>query len=361
MREQHRITQLIQQAIADGVAPAIAFSVEHRGQRTTWYAGQHGPGLHEPATSATTRFDLASLTKPLTTALWALRLASDGRLDLTAPIGHYLTVQPVPLRQAPVWRLLNHTSGLPAHRPYFEGLGPQVLRSGDHAGARRTIQRMVCNTTLESAPGTQERYSDLGYLLLAWICESVDAPLAAVWPSLPGHGPDALHFTPSADNGRYAATEQCPWRRALLRGQVHDDNCWVLGGVEGHAGLFGTLDAVADAGRNWLDAIRGVRPLPGVAPSVLAHSVSVHRMHPRGTHVLGWDTPTPGRSTAGQFLGRHAIGHLGFTGTSLWIDPDAELVMTLLTNRVCPSRNNQAHRPFRPRIHDAGWRFAHAA
>lgn len=364
MRERHLITQLIQQGIADGVAPAIAFSVDRGGQRTCWYAGQHTPDPHSLATTAQSRFDLASLTKPLTTTLWALRLVSMGALDLDAPIGDLAPVDNAQLAHAPLWRLLTHTTGLPAHRRYYEGLGAPAMRQGDHRGARAAIRRMLARTPLVAEPGQREIYSDLGYLLLAWICERADAPLAAQWTTLPGHGPDALHprlLPTSGSTAGYAATERCPWRGGLLQGEVHDDNCWVLGGLDGHAGLFGTLDATADASRQWLDAIRGTAPLPGVAPEVLRRAVNRRHMHSRGTRVYGWDTPTPGRSTSGQHFGRHAIGHLGFTGTSVWMDPEADIVMVLLTNRVCPSRENQAHRPFRPRLHDAAWTFAHAA
>lgn len=355
-----RIEQMMRAAVAEGVAPAIAFAVSaadappHR-----FFAGRHLPGDGEPTTAATV-FDLASLTKPLSTTLWALRLVEAGRLSLDDALGQHCALDDPQLAASPLWRLLSHTSGLPAHREYFRGLGASVLRTGAFVRARSALRRMLGATTPVAAPGERELYSDLGYLLLEAICEGVDAPLAAVWPTLPGHGADALHFRPlvgsaPAPDPRCAATEQCPWRGRWLQGEVHDENAWTIGGVAGHAGLFGTLDAVHAAGRAWLDALRGRDGALGLS-SALARAATHRRwMHPRGTRVLGWDTPTPGRSSAGRHFGAHAIGHLGFTGTSLWIDPEAEVVMVLLTNRVCPTRTHTAIQALRPALHDAGW------
>lgn len=361
--DRMRIEQTLRRAMAEGVAPAVAFAVS-RGDHPaeTWYAGKHHPGPTGPACSRETIFDLASLTKPLSTTLWAMRLANDGRLDPRAPIADYVPVSDEALARCPVWRLMSHTSGLPAHRRYYQGLGPGTLRSGRHDFAHAALRRMLRESTVDSTPSEKEKYSDIGYLLLEWVCESIDAPLAQRWRSLPHHGPTALHFRPlgtSADDAdRYAATEECPWRNRLLQGEVHDDNCWTIGGIGGHAGLFGTLEAVHEAGRDWLRAIRSEPNVMGLDPSMVPYWTDRNRMHPHGTRVLGWDTPTPGASTSGQFFGRRSIGHLGFTGTSLWIDPDAQVVMTLLTNRVSPSRENIGIRWLRPTLHDAGWRWA---
>lgn len=353
-----RLDHMLRQAVAEGVAPAIAFAVgEGDAPPSAWYAGHHTPDSALPTSSAT-RFDLASLTKPLTTTLWCLRLVEQGALQLDDPIGRHVEVEDAQLASTPVWRLLNHTSGLPAYRPYYQGLGPNVARSGRHADARRALRRMLRATPLEETPGHVERYSDLGYLLLELVCEAADAPLDAVWPTLPHHGPDAIHFVPlptGIDPTPYAATEDCPWRGRLLRGEVHDDNCWTIGGIGGHAGGFATLPQVYALAADFLALARGRDRDLGVSPELLQRSVDRRWMHPQGTRVLGWDTPTPGASTSGRHFGRRSIGHLGFTGTSVWIDLEAEVVMVLLTNRVCPNRDNPRVRDFRPRIHDAAW------
>ena len=191
--------------------------------------------------------------------------------------------------------------------------------------------------------------------MLEMVCESVNESLTTAWRKLPNHADEALHFRPIGEPGEptnVAATERCPWRQRLLRGEVHDDNCWTMGGVAGHAGLFGRLRDVHGAGQAWLTALVGGDSGLGVDTDLVQRMVDPGIMHRKGTRVLGWDTPSPGRSSAGRYFGRRSIGHLGFTGTSLWIDPDAEVVVTVLSNRVCPSRDDTRIRRLRPEIHD---------
>lgn len=354
--DSFRLQQRLQQASRVGVAPALAVAASKglQGEVFTWYAGSldHESG---PACGPETVFDLASLTKPLTTTLWCLRLAQAGRLNLDTEIGEYLNVSSASLKRVPLWRLLSHTSGLAAHQEYFRGLGPHTLRRGTFELSRASVRRMVCSSELATTPGEAETYSDVGYLLLEMVCESVDERLATAWPKLPGHSESALHFRPvsaSLDNSTVAATEQCPWRNELLRGAVHDDNCWTMGGLAGHAGLFGRLQDVHEAGQAWLSALQGEQEPLGIGSDLIRRMVDPGIMHMNGTRVLGWDTPSPGRSSAGRYFGRRSIGHLGFTGTSLWIDPDAEIVVTFLSNRVCPSRDDIRIRGLRPEVHD---------
>lgn len=353
-----RIGQILRSAVAEGVAPAIAFGVA-RGDAPPrmWFAGREGTGPNAPPTGPSTRFDLASLTKPLTTAAWILQLVERGVLDLERPIGALLPLEDERLAAVPIWRLMNHTSGLPGHRRYFEGLAPSVLRTGRFDRSRAALRRMLAGTTLEAEPGSREVYSDPGFLLLEWLGEGVDRPLCARWPDLPGHGADALHFRPVGGSSApgYAPTEDCPLRHRLIVGEVHDENAWVMGGTAGHAGLFGDLPSVIAMGRRWLRALAGDPAALGISPALARAATDRRWMHARGTRVLLWDTPTPGQSSAGTGFGQRAIGHLGFTGTSIWMDPPRGVVMVLLTNRVHPTRANTAIRRFRPRIHDAGW------
>lgn len=385
----------MRKAIAERVAPAIAFGLatstdvvlrEWAGQTLPSnlatrpaHPGQAHPVQTHPISArpagAETVFDLASLTKPLTTTLWFWHLHAAGRIELETPIGDVLPVADKRLAECPAWRLLTHTSGLGAHRSFYEGLGGAVRLSPTpklaHAAARRTIRRMILGSELDAAPGAREVYSDLGYLLLEHLCEAISTPLDAVWPDLPGHGTDALHMRPlpidAAHENRpenkpeipaesYAATEYSPWRGRLLQGEVHDDNCWTLGGIGGHAGLFGTLDATLSAAQAWLRAARGDGAGLGLTDEVVPMSLASRWRHPLGGRVLGWDTPAPVGSTAGSQFGRRSFGHLGFTGTSIWIDPDADVAMVLLTNRVCPSRDATGIRWLRPQLHDAAWR-----
>ena len=142
----------------------------------------------------------------------------------------------------------------------------------------------------------------------------------------------------------FAATERCPWRGRVLSGEVHDDNTFAMGGVSGHAGLFGDAESVMQVAAAWLDSYQG-------RASIFARELTERFWQrskvPGSTRTLGFDTPS-----AGSRLGSRSVGHTGFTGTSLWIDPDRELVVVLLTNRVHPSRENEGIKKFRMRVHD---------
>jgi CubicO group peptidase (beta-lactamase class C family) len=358
------LEQRLRRAVGERIAPAVAFGLSvGDGEPRTFVEGRlsHLPGAR--LAGPETVFDLASLTKPLTTVTWVLRLIEAGRLTLESPIGQLVEVSDPALARTPLWRLLSHTSGLPAHREFFRGLLPRVRSTGDTAGARATVRRLVRQTALERPPGGAETYSDLGFLLLEQIAESVDGPLALRWPDLPLHGPGALHFrpvfapaapgTPSVD--LCAATEVCPLRGELVVGAVHDENAWICGGVAGHAGLFGRVTDVVAFGRAVVAGWHGEPNPLGIGRALWQTVTHPRWLHPAGTRVLGWDTPSPGSSSAGTRFGPQTIGHLGFTGTSIWIDLRARVVMVLLSNRVCPSRANTAIRSLRPALHDAAW------
>lgn len=322
------------------------------------------PGLDIPPrpVGPDTVFDLASLTKPLATAAVGMMLVARGRLTPDARLGDCLPAarasDKADLRVAD---LLAHRSGLPAWRPYGADLvRERGMSVAGTVAARRAVQSALLREPLEAAPGMQTIYSDLGYMLLglAWEHRAgarldrlferwVARPLrlartffvrvsrgAAQSPPMPAHD--------------IAATEVCPTRGRLLQGEVHDDNAFVLGGVAGHAGLFGTarevfriLEAMSDPAKTIFDA--GVvrefgSPVPGSG------------------RTLAFDTPTPGASGAGTRYPEGLVGHLGFTGTSFWLHPETRTAVVLLTNRVHPTRDNDAIRAFRPALHDEVWK-----
>lgn len=283
-----------------------------------------------------TRYDLASVTKPFT-AWAAARLAARGELDLHAPLDTLLPeARGTALGRSTLDALLSHRAGLAPWRALFHGLDASCAGS---SGAREEILRALLREV--PAPDGRAVYSDLGYILAgAALARATGLALDALL-ARESLG-ESLRFGPVDPEG-CAPTERCAWRGAVLRGVVHDENCFALGGVAGHAGLFGTARALCARGVATLDALREGAPW---ARAMLA---------PRegGTHRLGWDTRSATGSSAGARMGPSTFGHLGFTGTSLWCDPDAEVAVALLTNRVHPTRAGDGIRALRPAVHDA--------
>jgi CubicO group peptidase (beta-lactamase class C family) len=305
-----------------------------------------------------TIFDLASLTKPLATTLAVLILVDRGRLRLDASLAELFQPQPLPADKAGITlrQLLSHSAGFPAWRPYYLELEmlPQPER-------KQRVRKLLLEEPLEYPPGRQSLYSDLGFLLIQWIVdeaastdlhrftsENLFAPLGCL-----GLSYRPLEQVPPASARDFAATENCPWRGRVLSGEVHDENAYVLGGVAGQAGLFGTA---TDVGRV-LDAIirtragRGSR-LPWSAAG-LDEFLRRAYPDPANTWALGFDTPAAVGSSAGRHFSRDTVGHLGFTGTSFWVDLQRKLTVILLTNRVHPTRANEKIKGFRPVLHDA--------
>lgn len=296
-----------------------------------------------PAATPSTLFDLASLTKVIATTSLALRHAVEGRVLLNAPVGWLLPGWTGPQRaRVTVADLLEHASGLPAWRDSYR-----------RCRNRREFEQEIGGVSLEYPPRGRSVYSDLGFILLGFILEDAGgAPLEAQFA--PWLGSADLRFTPPpSDRERTAPTEDDrAWRGRLLRGEVHDQNCHALGGVAGHAGLFGTAPAVGAFARLVLRSCR--EPTTLATPARLARFLRPSCV-PGSSRALGWDTMRP-TSSCGTRLTRAAVGHTGFTGTSLWIDPALDLYVVLLTNRahpVPPVGQDDALRALRPRVHDA--------
>jgi CubicO group peptidase (beta-lactamase class C family) len=351
-------------AVAGGVFPGAALLVSVRGRRV--HVSFHGRRSSEPPggpVDAATCFDLASLTKVLATTPLVLLSIQRGRLALDGPVHRILESYTATGRDAITVRmLLDHSSGLPAWRPYYR----QVASEADAARlatatGRDAVRRMAAAETPEVQPGSRSLYSDLGFILLDWILEQVHGrpsdALFAEWLA----GPlslGSLFFVDlkvpdkgaGARKGRtFAATERCPWRGRTLIGEVHDDNTYAMGGVSGQAGLFGTVQDVAAMADVWLNSALHDG---GVFESRLVQEFWRKSELPGSTRALGFDTPSPHASQAGSRFGPRTVGHLGFTGTSVWIDPDRELIVVLLTNRVHPTRQNDAIKQFRPELHE---------
>ncbi|HOX43722.1 MAG TPA: serine hydrolase domain-containing protein [Myxococcota bacterium] len=351
---------LMDEAVRQGIFPGGVLHAERAG-RPRWRSA-HGRSALDPqgpAVGPETVYDLASLTKPLAAASVALQAVERGALELDAPAGRWLPELPGAAAALTPWHLLAHASGLPAWRPLHLELAPG--QAGTAAG-QAALRARAAREPLEAPPGARVEYSDLGFVLLEWLLErALGLPFADAFHSLVAAplGLTELFFVDLKDPtaaararaGRvFAATERCPWRGRVLSGEVHDENAWAAGGVAGQAGLFGTAAAVARVGRAWLDALAG---RGGPFDAGLARRFCRRTELPGPVRTLGFDTPAPVGSQAGSRLGPRAFGHLGFTGTSLWLEPERELVVVLLTNRVHPRREDDRLRAFRPGLHDA--------
>ena len=371
----NELRELLRRGLEEGVYTAAVLHVRREDEVVLEVGAGHTRRDRAVPITLGTCFDLASLTKVVSTTAMVMRLYERGVLRLDDPLGRWVPKAPADKAALPLRRLLSHTSGLPAWRPFFEVLEP-LARAGEFAQGRRRLLEAVLAEPVEAAPGAQHVYSDLGFMLLGLVLEAAGGMRLDALFRREVAEPLALRDTFFVDLGdpraraaahagrTFAATEECPWRcvaadgpgprTALegpeLSGVVHDDNCYCAGGILGHAGLFASARDVGsyasallavDAGRStWLRA------------ETLAAFAEVDPDHVGGAHALGFDVSQPPGSQAGLHLGG-AIGHLGFTGTSVWIDRHRRLGVVLLTNRVHPTRDNPLIRTFRPALHDA--------
>jgi CubicO group peptidase (beta-lactamase class C family) len=384
------VAAVLEAGRAGGIAPALAARVLARGELV--HASFHGQvAIQLEGERDRLRplepgdvFDVASLTKVLCTTGLAAQLAERGRLPLDAPAARLLPgFERAGKEGVTVRQLLAHSSGLPAWRPYHEEVAahpdsadaflppaerpdPEALRPAFLHG-RALVGEAVRDEVLEAPPGTRARYSDVGFIALGLALEHLEGEsLSALAEArlfrplglrstffLDGTDPASAHE--HARGRTFLPTGACPHRHELNRGAVNDDNAWAMGGVAGHAGLFSVAEEVAALGQAWLDALSG---RPSVVPADAAWVFARRDRTPASDRALGWDMLGPELPAIGDRLGRGprgAIGHLGYTGTSLWIDLDAELVCVLLTNHTHPSgvARREVIRDLRRRFHDA--------
>ena len=323
-------------------------------------------------------FDLGSLTKPLGSGLGALLLAG-GRLDLGRPIGQILKpFQDSRFAKITIDMLLDHTSGLTLGDDIWQSLREDDKRRHRDAAlvGRRTavpeIQSKVAALPLAAEPGTQTLYSDLNFLLLGWIIEEVvGKPLDVFLESeiYKPHGlADDLFFRRLDETKprmalakrQFMATERCPWRNKLLQGEVQDPLAWAIGGVAGHAGLFGTARAVWQLGDLLLNSYHG--RVRAFHPGVMARFWTRSKRVANTTRALAWDTPCAQNPSAGKRFARTSVGHLSRSGAAIWIDHTANVIGVLLTNSAHPTPDGKKEpmAKLRPRVFELIASFASA-
>jgi len=303
-----------------------------------------------------TCFDLASLTKPLATTLAILALVEDGSLALGERLPQLLA-RKVPDEKAVITlgQLLGHSSGLIGHRPFFR----EIAKVEKGARSEAMLEALLAEP-LVAEPGKKAVYSDLGFLLLGWIVERRSGMRLDAFVHERIYQPLGLEYSlffrpleePPPPEKKFAATEACPWRDRVMYGEVSDENTYVLGGVAGQAGLFGDLESVVHLVSHLLDCWQGRARHPAFSNEALRFFLTRDASIPGSTRTLGFDTPSANDSSAGKFFHPTSIGHLGFTGTSFWIDPTRDLAIVLLSNRVHPDRANEKIKKFRPFFHN---------
>lgn len=359
-----RVDSIVQAGVRDSVASAVAIAIGRRGRLVSLKGFgelQYGTGRPVRPTSI---FDLASVSKVVGTTTAAMMLVEEGVLDLDAPVVEYLpwwSGGDERKNAVTVRHLLLHRTGLIPFRTWYFGI------EGEDA-----YKAAAGDEVLETEPGEVAAYSDIGVMTLAWVIEEVSGqPLDAflqdrLWNPL---GMLETRYNPSSTlRARIAATEiDTIWRNEMVWGTVHDENADAMGGVAGHAGLFSTAVDLSVFARMMLND--GVAPpcSPATDPGEpcpvrrtdaqrLLGSEVLERFTTRfddtSSRALGWDTPSE-RSSGGDYVSNDAFGHTGYTGTSIWMDPELDLWVVLLTNRVHPTRDNQKHIPFRSAVHDA--------
>jgi serine-type D-Ala-D-Ala carboxypeptidase len=364
------LAQYLDSSVARHAFPGVVVAVGRRDSVLFLHA--FGRMDYQGGAPVTTRtvYDMASLTKVVGLTTAAMMLVDEGKLDLDAPVTHYVPAFAAGGDSVTVRHLLTHSSGLPAWKPLFQ----QV-----HAGsgrARREMFALVNGEPLEAPPGTRMAYSDLGAMLLTEIAEHLSGQrldrFLAARLFRPLGMRDTRFLPPRTWLARIAPTEvDTTWRHHLVHGVVHDENSASMGGVSGHAGLF---SAAPDLARFVQMLMRGGRAdtrtggradqrtsapadrrageaqIQLVRPETIALFTRVQRPG-FSSRALGWDTPSE-NSSAGSRLSARAFGHTGFTGTSIWVDPEQDLFVILLTNRVNPTRDNNAIRDVRRQVAD---------
>jgi serine-type D-Ala-D-Ala carboxypeptidase len=331
----------------DGVYPGGQLAASRECQRlVTASVGKLAPGA-EPVGNDVI-YDLASLTKPLATTVLFGRALEEGRCNLEDPVNKFV---PGVHGSITLQHLLDHSSGYPAHAR-FDQYMPSRIPKGSWDAWRHIVFEAV-KLGREAAAGHRSLYSDVGFILLGAALEVMYAqPLST---------PHAMLSTPLFFRDRRGAPAlPALWPRAPIAptencapGDVHDENCRAMGGAAGHAGLWGNAESVLILAEQLVLAYHGFKG--GVLKPETIRRIWKPSSVPGSTRTLGWDRPSPEGSSTGGRWPPNSIGHLGFTGTSIWIEPDRALIVVLLSNRVCPTRANNTIRRLRPALYDAAW------
>ena len=391
------VIEVLHRGIADRVFPG-AVALVAQGGKIVFF--EHvGYRLLVPERASMTRdtiFDLASLTKVFATVPTIMKLVDQGRIALEDPLSKLINSANLGDKKALTTRLLlTHSAGLIDWKPFFEKLRDHPLKE-----RKNLLRKWIIEEPFAYEPGKGSLYSDLGFMLLEWVIEEKTGENLPEFVQKNFYGPLGLKRTffrgtreeenPSrppftkggkenrrggegnkldsrlrgndkpflASDGRdyakedFAATEDCPWRKRVLQGEVHDDNAWTLGGYSGHAGLFSTAEEIHVMANMLREHYLGKRN-DFFEPETVREFFRRQDIVKGSDWALGWDTRALEGSSAGKYFSRDSVGHTGFTGTSIWMDLEKDVIAILLSNRVHPKRDNDKIKQFRPVFHDA--------
>ncbi len=354
MNELQPVFDLLESSVTAGAFPGGVLAVGLRDELAVHPFGTLTRDAKSPAVKPDTIYDMASLTKVIVTATSAMILVQEKWLDLDAPVARYLPgfLAAAKSDPDPSWRaritvrmLLLHDSGLPAHRDFYK-----------EAKGHDAVLAKVMAEPLVHEPGKQVEYSDLSFILLGEIIQQLTGETLDQFAKehifVPLGMHDSFFNLPASLRARTAPTENdTDFRKRLVRGEVHDENAWAMGGISGNAGLFSTAGDTAAFAQMILNA--GIYAHHRLLTRATIQEFTARQTIGDSARTLGWDVPTPPASSAGHYFSPESFGHTGFTGTSLWIDPERQLFVILLTNRVNPTRANEQIRQVRPEVHDA--------
>jgi serine-type D-Ala-D-Ala carboxypeptidase len=295
-------------------------------------------------------YDLASLTKIFFTVPWMIRSVHTNKVDLFLQLSKYAGWYP---HSIIVKDLLSHSAGNEWWQPFYKMLA---------LNQETEFRKLQLKQKLRETPPAQQKdkavYSDIDFLLLGFLLESVyEKQWIELWDEFSSQvfKKSALYFhqdnKPVFAAEKYAPTEKCPWRQKIMQAEVHDENAWALGGVAPHSGLFGSMDAVGEWALWFRQEFYGIKSM--WASEELMQKFT-ERCFPtkKGDWSLGFMLPTPGSASCGKYFSPQSFGHTGFTGTSFWMDPEKDLMVILLSNRIHPVRSNELFKKARPQIHD---------
>jgi CubicO group peptidase (beta-lactamase class C family) len=367
------VAQFLEQAVHEGVFPGAVLNVSRHGETIfSHVAGQTAvklPKGFEPARmSIDTVFDIAGLTGALATTSLLIKLVEVGRIKIDDRVSRYLQGFGV-LGKSPITvrHLLTHTSGLPAWHPYFEELVQENSESRmgilTSRGARDYVLNSIVRSTLKGEVGEKYLYSDIGLMLIGFLIEtttgySLDRAMQKYLLQ-----PIGMKSSSFIDLSRVrrrgihpvteiiAPTEECPWRKRILWGEVHDDNAWAMGGVAGHCGLFSTAADLQILLREIIRSYNGRRSFFPL--EIIKECLNGTGYEGIGIVKLGWDTPSKENGMSECGFSESTFGYNGFTGCSAWVDPKNEISIVLLSNRINPTRSNKKILAFRPELHRA--------